>query len=72
MTTKSPEELRENFDHFDSNGDGRIELPEFESLMEALGVEASLEEIRVGFGAIDTDGSGLVDFREFANWFADR
>ena len=72
MTTKSPEELRENFDHFDSNGDGRIELHEFESLMEALGVEASLEEIRVGFGAIDPDGSGLVDFREFANWFADR
>jgi Ca2+-binding EF-hand superfamily protein len=68
MTTKSPEELRENFDHFDSNGDGRIELHEFESLMEALGVEASLEEI----GAIDTDGSGLVDFQEFASWFADR
>lgn len=56
MSAISAQELRENFDHFDSNGDGRIALHEFEGLMDALGVACSAEEARPGF----------------ASWFADR
>ncbi|MFU8765426.1 MAG: hypothetical protein ACNA7T_12925 [Haliea sp.] len=29
MSSVSDQELRENFDHFDSNGDGKLELAEF-------------------------------------------
>ena len=71
MTTISAAELRENFDHFDTNGDGRIELHEFETLMAALGFEGEAEELRLGFRAIDTDHSGLVEFDEFARWFGE-
>ena len=71
MTTISPAELRENFDHFDSNGDGCIELHEFETLMPALGFEGETEALHLGFREIDTDNSGLVEFDEFARWFGE-
>lgn len=63
------EELRENFDHFDADGDGYIDLAEFGHLMEALDALEPGESPKIGFRAIDTDGSGKVDFEEFARWF---
>ena len=66
------EELRENFDHFDTDGDGRISLSEFGRLCQALGGDISDEQRRIGFDAIDTNGNGSIDFEEFANWWNDR
>lgn len=72
MTELSLDELKENFAHFDTNADGRIDLDEFKRLMLALGAEGPEQDLQIGFTAIDTDGSGSVDFDEFANWFASR
>lgn len=72
MSGTSAEELRENFDHFDTNGDGKIEPDEFSRLMEALGASEPGEDNSIGFRAIDVDGSGSVEFDEFAAWFSDR
>jgi calmodulin len=72
MVEPSSEELRETFDHFDVNNDGKIDLTEFTQIMAALDAIESAEELLIGFGAIDTDGSGLVEFDEFANWFGGR
>jgi Ca2+-binding EF-hand superfamily protein len=66
------EELRENFDHFDRNGDGRLDVAEFEQLMKALDALEPGESAAIGFKAIDTDGSGLLEFDEFARWFSQR
>ncbi len=66
------EELRENFDHFDRNRDGRLDLAEFSELMEALGALEPGESASMGFQAIDTDSSGLVEFDEFVRWFSQR
>jgi len=66
------EELRENFEHFDRNSDGKLDVDEFAALMEALGALEPGESAAIGFGAIDTDGSGLVEFDEFARWFSQR
>ena len=63
------EELRENFDHFDSNGDGQIDIEEFSRLMSALGAYEPGMDLSIGFSTMDTDGSGLVEFDEFARWF---
>lgn len=69
MTDISIEELRENFEYFDENGDGKLDLVEFTALMEALGAAETGEDQSFGFRAIDTDGSGDVEFDEFARWF---
>jgi len=66
------EELRENFEHFDRNNDGKLDPSEFAGLMEALGALEPDEDASIGFGAIDTDSSGLVEFDEFARWFSQR
>ncbi len=66
------EELRENFDHFDADGDGKLDRREFGQLMEALGAVEPGEDAGRGFSSIDTDGSGLVEFDEFVRWFRAR
>jgi Ca2+-binding EF-hand superfamily protein len=63
------EELRENFEHFDSDDDGRIDRGEFKRLMSALGAVTTETEQDVGFDAIDLDDDGAIDFREFAQWW---
>ena len=70
MREISIEELRENFDHFDANGDGKIDAKEFAALMSALGGDEPGSDAAIGFRAIDSDGSGLIEFDEFSRWFA--
>ena len=69
MRNISIEELRENFDYFDANGDGKIDVKEFSALMSALEADEPGSDAAIGFRAIDSDGSGLIDFDEFARWF---
>ncbi|MEM9256524.1 MAG: EF-hand domain-containing protein [Pseudomonadota bacterium] len=68
----SEEELRENFDHFDRNNDGKLSREEFGELMEALGAVQPDSYPSRGFSSIDTDGSGGIEFDEFALWFRDQ
>lgn len=72
MGEKKNEELKENFDYFDRDGDGKIDFGEFSELMDALGAELKAEEARLGFASIDEDGSGHIDFVEFCTWWLDR
>ena len=65
----SDEELLENFEHFDKNGDGKLNRAEFGELMAALGATEPGEDPSRGFSSIDTDGSGGIEFDEFARWF---
>ena len=69
MTELSPEELRENFDHFDADGDGYLDRSEFGRFMEALGAVEPGQDPGRGFSSIDTDNSGKVEFDEFVRWF---
>lgn len=66
------DELRENFNHFDSDHDGHIDRSEFGRLLEALGAGGSQEECDIGFEAIDRDANGTIEFREFSRWWSDR
>ena len=72
MADISTEELRENFDYFDSNNDGKLDLEEFAGLMEALGALEHGDDAGLGFREIDSDGSGTVEFDEFSRWFSAR
>lgn len=65
-------ELREIFNHFDKNQNGKIESSEFSALLEALGADMSEFEVTTGLRALDDDGNGTIEFEEFAAWWADR
>lgn len=69
MSDIPEQELRENFDHFDTDGDGYIDLAEFSYLMQSLDALEPGESADIGFQAIDTDCSGKVEFDEFVRWF---
>lgn len=69
MNRERENELRATFNHFDRDGNGRIDRGEFEQLIRALGGSLSSEELEQGFAAIDGDGNGTVDFAEFLAWF---
>lgn len=68
----SSEELRETFDHFDGDGNGRIDREEFGRLMEALSGDMTEDEIDLGFSMIDSDDDGSIDYDEFEEWWNDR
>jgi len=66
------QELKEDFEHADSDGDGRIDLAEFSRLLEGLEAGMSADELRTGFHEIDTDHDGRIDLREFIAWWTDQ
>ncbi len=65
-------EIRENFDHFDTDQNGFIDIEEFAHLLDSLQAEMSADEIRTGFREIDADKNGLIDFDEFCAWWGER
>ncbi len=70
MTEEQFAALREDFDSFDGNGDGRIVYAEFEKLLGALKAGLSEPDCRAGFAEIDTDRDGEIAFDEFTAWWA--
>jgi calmodulin len=65
------QELKENFAHFDRDGNGRIDRAEFKRLMEVLGADSAEDELDAGFDVVDSDDDGAIDFHEFASWWMD-
>lgn len=70
-TEEQLDELRESFDYNDRDGDGRIELGEFASMLDELEAEMSEREVEIGFKDIDTNDDGLIDFTEFVAWWTE-
>lgn len=72
MSEEDVGELKETFDHFDRDKNGRIDFGEFRELMDALDAGMRDAEARIGFDAIDVDGNGFVEFDEFRRWWSER
>lgn len=70
MSDIAEDELRETFDHFDTDDNGTIDFAEFTSLMDALGSEMTDEEMEIGFEEIDEDQDGYIEFEEFLTWWS--
>lgn len=62
-------DFRAKFDRYDADRSGFIELPEFKTLLEELGVPATPERLAAYMSEFDTDQDGKVSFREFTRWW---
>jgi Ca2+-binding EF-hand superfamily protein len=63
--------LRESFDSFDLNHDGRLTLGEFIRFMEDLDENVTAEEREIGFDEIDRNRDGAIEFDEFVAWWTE-
>lgn len=61
----SKEEMKEVFNKFDKNGDGKISREELISILSALGSAPSSDEVDRIMSEMDKDGNGYVDLEEF-------
>lgn len=61
--------LRARFDGYDRDGDGRIDLNEFSTLLDALGLGYEEAQVRSAFGSLDTDHDGQIGYAEFCEWW---
>ncbi|KAL2344828.1 hypothetical protein Fmac_006113 [Flemingia macrophylla] len=59
------DEMKQVFDKFDSNKDGKISQQEYKATMRALGMGDSVHEVPRIFQVVDTDGDGFINFKEF-------
>jgi Ca2+-binding EF-hand superfamily protein len=72
LTPEQIAEIRENFEHFDHDSNGRIDFFEFTRLLSALGAGMEAGELRAGFAHLDRDANGEIDFNEFMDWWGER
>jgi Ca2+-binding EF-hand superfamily protein len=68
----SDQELKETFDHFDRDDNGKIDRREFGELLDALGADMTEEDKDVGFDIIDTNHNQQIEFREFNSWWGEQ
>jgi calmodulin len=61
--------LKQEFDAYDDDRSGYIDVKELKGLLEKLGEELSDEELDQAFKELDSDGSGEIEFFEFVEWF---
>jgi len=61
--------LRARFDRYDSDGNGKLELGEFSTLLDALGLGYEEAQVRAAFTALDADHDGQIGFAEFSDWW---
>ncbi|CAD7964176.1 unnamed protein product [Amoebophrya sp. A25] len=61
--------LKQEFDLYDEDSSGFIDLDELRELLSKLGEDLSEEELLNAFKELDSDCSGEIEFFEFVEWF---
>ncbi|KAK2986714.1 hypothetical protein RJ640_010939 [Escallonia rubra] len=58
-------DLRDAFDLYDSDRNGKISASELHAVLKNLGEKCTLQDCRRMISSVDADGDGYVDFEEF-------
>ena len=71
MNDEDVARIRKEFDSFDKDNNGLIDLQEFVDMIASLYPKSDSSYIEGGFTLIDDNGDGLIDFEEFLRWWQD-
>jgi len=72
LTKEQLAELKDAWNLFDTNKDGKITAAELKSAMKKLGQTASDKEIQAMIKEVDKDNNGTVEWAEFVELMANR
>ncbi len=67
---KQLSDLRENFNFFDRDNNGRIDVEEFTKLLQVLSPKTTSAQGEDGFSIVDENNDGHIDLEEFIEWWA--
>lgn len=62
-------EIKKDFNFFDQDGNGQIDLTEFIELLTVLSPKTKASHVEEGFKLIDSNNDGFIDFDEFLKWW---
>lgn len=65
-------EVRETFDHFDTDSNGVIDRNEFRELLKSLDPGFNEDDVVMGLRVLDANKNDVIDWEEFLAWWADR
>ena len=57
--------MRQVFNKFDFNKDGKISQQEYKNMLRAMGKENTIGDVPNIFKVVDLDGDGFINFEEF-------
>lgn len=63
------EKLKAMFMKIDKNGNGLLDIDEFENFLKGLGLNISEKERNLVFKSVDTNNSGQITFEQFQHYF---
>ncbi|KAG8384173.1 hypothetical protein BUALT_Bualt04G0090600 [Buddleja alternifolia] len=61
----SDKEMKEAFDLYDKDKNGKISASELHAVLRSLGEKCSIKDCRRMISSVDVDGDGCVNFEEF-------
>lgn len=65
-------EVKETFDHFDTDNNGVIDRNEFRELLKALDPGFSEDDVLMGLKVLDDNENDVIDWDEFLGWWGAR
>lgn len=65
-------ELREIFDHYDTDKNGVIDRNEFRALLKSLDPGFTEDDVLTGLKYLDANENNVVDWEEFVGWWGAR
>lgn len=69
MSDQEIEQIRLQFESFDRDNNGMIDLPEFLEMIDVLYPGTSNSYLESGFVLMDQNQDGYIDFQEFLAWW---